>query len=175
MTEEEKKAIEWLKNADFFSARIYAPSILNLIEKQQERIEFYSKQELSYIAGYQDGKNHKQTAISIKAENEQQELFQREIAKYKDEIEALKKGNKSLMDSRKKWKDRYYKQRKEMENNNESKPKFFIHVNKDGSTELIDPELALKLTQITIQSNEKPGYVWDCYEKFKEWIAEEWK
>lgn len=39
MTEEEKKAIEWLKNATFFSARIYAPSILNLIEKQQKEIE----------------------------------------------------------------------------------------------------------------------------------------
>lgn len=39
MSEEEKKAIEWLKNATFFSARIYAPSILNLIENQQKEIE----------------------------------------------------------------------------------------------------------------------------------------
>ena len=39
MTDEEKKAIEWLKKADWFSARLYSPSILNLIEKQQKEIE----------------------------------------------------------------------------------------------------------------------------------------
>ena len=39
MSEEEKKAIEWLKNANFFSARIYAPVLLSLIEKQQKEIE----------------------------------------------------------------------------------------------------------------------------------------
>lgn len=43
MTEKEQKAIDWLKNATFFSARIYAPSILNLIEKQQEEIEELKK------------------------------------------------------------------------------------------------------------------------------------
>lgn len=39
MSEEEKKAIEWLKKAEFFSERLYAPIILNLIEKQQKEIE----------------------------------------------------------------------------------------------------------------------------------------
>jgi hypothetical protein len=39
MIEEEKKAIEWLKKAEFFSERLYAPVILNLIEKQQKEIE----------------------------------------------------------------------------------------------------------------------------------------
>lgn len=38
-SEEEKKAIEWLKKATFFSERLYAPIILNLIEKQQKEIE----------------------------------------------------------------------------------------------------------------------------------------
>lgn len=39
MTDEEKKAIEWLKKADWFSARLYSPFILSLIEKQQKEIE----------------------------------------------------------------------------------------------------------------------------------------
>jgi hypothetical protein len=43
MIEEEKKAIEWLKKAEFFSERLYAPVILNLIEKQQKEIEEYAK------------------------------------------------------------------------------------------------------------------------------------
>ena len=32
LSEEEKKAIEWLEKAEYFSARLYAPSILNLID-----------------------------------------------------------------------------------------------------------------------------------------------
>ena len=48
MSEEEKKAIEWLKNATFFSARLYAPSILNLIEKQQEEIDTHIETENDY-------------------------------------------------------------------------------------------------------------------------------
>ena len=38
-TKEEKKAIEWLKKSEFFSARLYGPIILNLVEKQQKEIE----------------------------------------------------------------------------------------------------------------------------------------
>lgn len=39
ISEEEKKAIKWLEKAEFFSERLYAPIILNLIEKQREEIE----------------------------------------------------------------------------------------------------------------------------------------
>lgn len=39
LSDEERKAIEWLKKADWFSARLYAPTILNLIEKQSKEIE----------------------------------------------------------------------------------------------------------------------------------------
>ena len=46
-------------------------------EKQQKEIDFYKKEELGYIAGYEDGKRHKQTAVAIKNENAQQELFQK--------------------------------------------------------------------------------------------------
>lgn len=53
MTDEEKKAIEWLKKADWFSARLYSPTILNLIEKQQKEIEdnkkYNRKAELSKL------------------------------------------------------------------------------------------------------------------------------
>lgn len=38
MSKEEKNAIEWLKKADWFSARLYSPTILNLIETQQKEI-----------------------------------------------------------------------------------------------------------------------------------------
>ena len=40
---EEKKAIKWLEKAEFFSERLYAPIILNLIEKQREEIEELKK------------------------------------------------------------------------------------------------------------------------------------
>lgn len=43
LSDEEKKAIEWLKKADWFSARLYSQTILNLIEKQQKEIEELKK------------------------------------------------------------------------------------------------------------------------------------
>lgn len=52
LSDEEKKAIEWLKKADWFSARLYSPTILNLIEKQQKEIE-----ELKQIKSKLDEKN----------------------------------------------------------------------------------------------------------------------
>ena len=52
MSEEEMKAIEWLKTAEFFSARKFTPTILNLIEKQQKEIE-----ELQIIADDIKGHN----------------------------------------------------------------------------------------------------------------------
>ena len=39
LSEEEKKAIEWLENAKFFSARLYAPIILNLLDQYPKEIE----------------------------------------------------------------------------------------------------------------------------------------
>lgn len=47
MSDEEKKAIEWLKKADWFSARLYAPTILYLIEKQSKEIEELNKSDES--------------------------------------------------------------------------------------------------------------------------------
>lgn len=102
MNEEEKKAIEKFENLltkhfedkkidtldylDYFEGI----TILNLIEKQQKEIDFYKMQELEYIAGYEDGKRRKQTAVAIKNENAQYELIRRVIEKKDKEIEKLK-------------------------------------------------------------------------------------
>lgn len=48
MSNEEKKAIEWLKKADWFSARLYSSTILNLIEEQQKEISLL-KDQLEYV------------------------------------------------------------------------------------------------------------------------------
>lgn len=91
MTEEEKKAIEWLKKAEFFSARLYAPIILNLIDKQQKEIEFFKKQELTYMAGYYNGKANQETATAIRFESNRYEQFQKHI-------EELRNKNTELRD-----------------------------------------------------------------------------
>ena len=44
LIDEERKAIEWLKKADWFSARLYAATILYLIEKQSKEIEELKKE-----------------------------------------------------------------------------------------------------------------------------------
>lgn len=107
---EEKKAIEILKKLQKKTPYIIwedgtpynksnqIQTILNLIEKQQKVIEqqqkeinFYKNEELGYIAGYEDGKRHKQTAVMIKKENAQQELFEKEIVRLKKIIENQQK------------------------------------------------------------------------------------
>ncbi len=101
MNEEEKKAIKYIKK-ELKDEKKHNPSIykgllglyenneietiLHLIEKQQKEIEFYKMQELGYIAGYEDGKSHKQTAVAIRNENEQYELIRRHIEKLEDEL-----------------------------------------------------------------------------------------
>ena len=101
---EEEKAIETLKEVasddfdtlgDDISPKM-AQSILNVINKQQKELNFYKKEELGYIAGYEDGKRHKQTAVMIKKENAQQELFEKEIEKLNFENHMLKKWNEQL-------------------------------------------------------------------------------
>lgn len=106
MKEEEKLLVEMLNIEDTYieNSKVKkvqyntneAKILFNLINKQQKELEFYSKQELSYIGGYQDGKNHKQTAVAFRVENAQQELFQREIARYKDKIEQQQKEIEEL-------------------------------------------------------------------------------
>lgn len=96
MNEEEKQAIEFLKHSLYEYEEIdtsvmeYIDKnhkiIYKLILKQQKEIEFYKMQELGYIAGYEDGKSHKQTAVAIRNENAQYELIRRHIEKLEDEL-----------------------------------------------------------------------------------------
>ena len=55
LSDEEKKAIEWLKKADWFSARLYSPTILNLIEKQSKEIEELKDESKEYQIGFAQG------------------------------------------------------------------------------------------------------------------------
>lgn len=89
MDEEEKRAIEWLKNATFFSARIYAPSILNLIEKQRKEIEELKKPKYLYNAN---------TGEITRIENEKG-IDKNKIEELSAEIEELKKDKKALVDN----------------------------------------------------------------------------
>lgn len=68
-------------------AKIKAMEDVKIIfKKQQKEIEFYKMQELGYIAGYEDGKSHKQTAVAIRNENAQYELIRRHIEELEDEL-----------------------------------------------------------------------------------------
>lgn len=60
-------------------------------ETQQKEIEFYKREELGYIAGYEDGKRHKQTAVAMKNENAQYEIIRKKIEQLQKEIEELEK------------------------------------------------------------------------------------
>lgn len=87
MSEEEKKAIEWLKKADWFSARKYAPSILQLIDKQQKEIEELKKENFDtvYIQAIENYKAKIREIISKYVDIEEQfnygsiELFGEEL------------------------------------------------------------------------------------------------
>ena len=59
LSEEEKKAIEWLEKAEYFSARLYAPIILNLINNYKKEID----REKQYSDLYEDLCNTQQKVI----------------------------------------------------------------------------------------------------------------
>lgn len=59
LSEEEKKAIEWLEKANYFSARLYAPTILNLINNYKKEID----REKQYSDFYKDLCNKQQKVI----------------------------------------------------------------------------------------------------------------
>ena len=77
LSDEEKKAIEWLKKADWFSARLYSPTILNLIEKQQKEIEELNKSDESKEQSSMKYYNlYKELVDKIKAKIEELEIEQ---------------------------------------------------------------------------------------------------
>ena len=76
LSEEEKKAIEWLEKAEYFSARLYAPIILNLINNYKKEID----REKQYTDFYKDLCNKQQ----------------KEIKELQKEIEYLKGNTKVI-------------------------------------------------------------------------------
>ena len=104
MSEEEKKAIELLKNKNteyyyrFIDVRDAVSTLLNLIDKQQKEIEEKNiavNKMSKDISRQLDEIEEKSTIIMAGAEK----------------VKQLEKGNRSLMESRKKWKSRYYKEK----------------------------------------------------------------
>lgn len=59
------------------------------INKLEEENKFLRNQELGYIAGYEDGKKHKMTAVAMRNENMKYELYERHIKALKKRIEDL--------------------------------------------------------------------------------------
>ena len=98
LSEEEKKAIEWLEKANYFSARLYAPTILNLINNYKKEID----REKQYSDFYKDLCN------KLQKEKEEKRII---IFAGAEKVKQLEKGNRSLMESRIKWKNRYYKEK----------------------------------------------------------------
>lgn len=105
MSEEEKKAIKILKeDIEVYKEKgvwkensILVKSlrtILNLIEKQNKIIEtnkenwlLVQNEVLGYAQGYEDGKEHKQTATAMVIENRKYQIIGEEIKRYRTIIE----------------------------------------------------------------------------------------
>ena len=90
LSEEEKKAIEYIK--EFKNEVLEGVGNKSTMAKNIDIL-------LNLIEKHKKEIEEKHTIIMAGAEK----------------VKALEKGNQSLMDSRKKWKNRYYKQRKEIE------------------------------------------------------------
>lgn len=184
LSEEEKKAIEWLEKANYFSARLYAPTILNLINNYKKEIEdlketnndnaeksllndifikknyiskdkireklkevqetmcpnccacglcdefkellegkLMSEEEKKIIdrinRSYDDNTQYVEASAkdwnyivhSIRKLHEEIEEKSTIIMAGAEKVKQLEKGNRSLMESRIKWKNRYYRER----------------------------------------------------------------
>lgn len=126
MTDDEKKAIERINNLiwgfrrkenkqskfkkdlwGYFKYRDYEATeiLLNLIEKQDNKIKFFIENEIVLKE-----MNRNQMKIIDK---QQKEIEEKRIIIFAgaEKVKQLEKGNRSLMESRKKWKDRYYKEK----------------------------------------------------------------
>ena len=103
ISEEEKKAIEWLEKAEFFSARLYKHIILNLIKKQQKKIE-KEHQNAKDIA-----KGGQLIAMECDRLNNKNKKLQKEIEELKqenDELDFMTIHMNGFYNGEKKWKDK---------------------------------------------------------------------
>ena len=90
MSEEEKKAIEWLEKAEYFSARLYAPTILNLINNYKKEI----KKEKSRIMELAELLDKQENEInSLQQELEIQKGCSISKDKIREKIEVVKDNN----------------------------------------------------------------------------------
>lgn len=120
MNEEEKKAIEFIKDLIAWDVRQdLCPNkkecenleiILNLIEKLQKEneelkqdrnnnyqmIALAQNEVLGYMQGYEDGKKLKRSAVACVVENQQYYIIKKEIEHYKEYIEKVQKKNEEL-------------------------------------------------------------------------------
>lgn len=98
MSDEEKKAIEWLKKADWFSARLYSPTILNLIEKQSKEIEEL-KEKNEYLPNWVSKKYISKDKIKAKIE-EVQKIIEFEKPTYEDVLKYAIEVLQSLLEEK---------------------------------------------------------------------------
>ena len=124
MTEEEKKAVEYLKTRLYGNegckyidvAQEDLRIFINLIDRREKEIESWKENEelkqerinnlrmialaqnemLGYIEGYEDGKNLRKSAVAIAIENQQYYIIKKQIEKYETYIKELQNENKKL-------------------------------------------------------------------------------
>ena len=92
MSKEEKNAIEWLKKADWFSARLYSSTILNLIENQQKEIEELKETlKCTQNSWFEDTQKIEEMKKQLDLDNECEIALNNKIMDLEKEIEELKK------------------------------------------------------------------------------------
>lgn len=121
MSEEEQEAINRMKSLLLYSKEheYFSPFleqeiddmdiVLKLIEKQQKQIETIKEENSKLIYENVDMYDKKQKIIN----KQQKEIEEKRIIIFAgaEKVKQLEKGNQSLMESRKKWKNRYYKEK----------------------------------------------------------------
>lgn len=77
------------ENNHFIKFNQALKNLIKAYKELEEENKFLRNQELGYIAGYEDGKKHKMTAVAMRNENMKYELYERHIKALKKRIEDL--------------------------------------------------------------------------------------
>lgn len=73
------------ENNHFIKFNQALKNLIKSYKELEEENKFLRNQELGYIAGYEDGKKHKMTAVAMRNENMKYELYERHIKALKNE------------------------------------------------------------------------------------------
>lgn len=73
------------ENNHFIKFNQALKNLIKSYKELEEENKFLRNQELGYIAGYEDGKKHKMTAVAMRNENMKYELYERYIKALKNE------------------------------------------------------------------------------------------